>query len=61
MPLSGLKVLEPRLAGQAVNLSRTPEHVNTASSDPGEHTVAILTELGYTAEDVAQFRADGVV
>jgi len=27
----------------------------------GEHTEAILTELGRTADDIAELRADGVV
>jgi formyl-CoA transferase len=50
-----------RLVGQAINLGRTPEHVDTATPELGEHTDAILADLGYSAEDIAQFRGDGVV
>jgi formyl-CoA transferase len=49
------------LVGQAVTLSRTPSRLNTASPDPGEHTRAILAELGYSAGDIAQLRERGVV
>jgi formyl-CoA transferase len=49
------------LIGQAVTLSRTPSRLVTASPDAGEHTDAILGELGYSAGDVAGLREKGVV
>jgi formyl-CoA transferase len=49
------------LVGQAVTLSRTPSRLNTASPEAGEHTDAILEELGYSAADIAQLRQCGVV
>jgi crotonobetainyl-CoA:carnitine CoA-transferase CaiB-like acyl-CoA transferase len=49
------------LVGQAVTLSRTPSRLKTASPDPGEHTDAILGELGYSAGDIARLRERGVV
>ena len=49
------------LIGQAVTLSRTPSRLKTASPDAGEHTDAILGELGYSAGDIARLKEKGVV
>ena len=52
---------EIELVGQAVTLSRTPSRLETASPDQGEHTDAILGELGYSAGDITRLREQGVV
>jgi crotonobetainyl-CoA:carnitine CoA-transferase CaiB-like acyl-CoA transferase len=49
------------LVGQAVTLSRTPSRLKTASPDAGEHTDAILGELGYSAGDIARLREKQVI
>jgi len=49
------------LVGQAVTLSRTPSRLRTASPEAGEHTDAILRDLGYSDRDVAGLRERGVV
>jgi formyl-CoA transferase len=49
------------LVGQAVTLSRTPSRLATASPEAGEHTDAVLRELGYTDTDIAGLRQRGVV
>ncbi|HEV8679055.1 MAG TPA: CoA transferase [Stellaceae bacterium] len=49
------------LVGQAVTLSRTPSRLSAASPDPGEHSDAILAELGYSASDITGLRQRGVV
>jgi crotonobetainyl-CoA:carnitine CoA-transferase CaiB-like acyl-CoA transferase len=35
--------------------------VRDHTPDPGEHTEAVLAELGYSPDDVADLRARGVV
>ena len=47
--------------GQAIELSRTPWSVRSATPEAGEHTDAVLTELGYSADDIAGLRAKKVV
>ena len=49
------------LIGQAVTLSRTPSRLVTASPDAGEHTDAILAEIGYSTGDIARLKEKGVV
>ena len=49
------------LVGQAVTLSRTPSRLVSASPEAGEHTDAILCELGYSDTDIAGLHACGVV
>ena len=49
------------LVGQAVTLSRTPSRLQRASPEPGEHSDAILRELGYSDADIAGLRERRVV
>jgi formyl-CoA transferase len=52
---------EIRIQGLPATLSRTPGAVRTAAPDPGEHTDQILTELGYSPEEIERFHRAGVV
>ncbi|MGH7152641.1 MAG: CoA transferase, partial [Acetobacteraceae bacterium] len=52
---------EVEVVGQAVELSRTPWSVRSATPEAGEHTDAILGELGYGAEEIATLRARKVI
>jgi formyl-CoA transferase len=45
----------------SVTLSRTPGSVRTATPEPGEHSDEVLRELGYTPEEIARLKKDGVV
>jgi formyl-CoA transferase len=47
--------------GVPIKLSETPGSVNLPAPTLGQHTVQILTELGYSPEEIEQLRTDGVV
>ena len=50
-----------RLLGPGVNMQRTQPGICSAAPEHGQHTDEILAELGYSAEDIARLRRDGVV
>lgn len=52
---------EIELVGQPVHMSRTPWSMRTAAPEAGEHTSAILAEIGYTPAEIASLRERGVV
>jgi formyl-CoA transferase len=52
---------EMRVQAVPVALSRTPGAIRSAAPIHGEHTDVILTELGYTREEIASLRKDGAV
>lgn len=47
--------------GNPIKLSDTPPQFRTPTPTLGEHTDAVLTELGYTKDDLAGLRARGVI
>jgi crotonobetainyl-CoA:carnitine CoA-transferase CaiB-like acyl-CoA transferase len=47
--------------GQAVRLSRTDWQLRMPTPEHGEHTDAVLGELGYGADDIAAFRRRNIV
>jgi len=49
------------LVGQAVSLSRTPSQLRMPSPERGEHTDAVLRELGYDAAAILGLRQRGVI
>ena len=50
-----------RQTGTPVKLSETPGGIRRAPPTLGQHTDAILRELGYSAREIEEFRRDGVV
>ena len=56
------KVLgDVEVVGQPIELSRTPWSVRLPTPEPGEHTDAVLGELGYGAAEIAALRGKKVV
>lgn len=49
------------LVTQPVNLSGTPSSFKLAPPERGEHSDEILQEFGYSADEIAVLKADGVV
>ena len=50
-----------RLNNTAVKLSESKAKIRSASPLLGQHNDEVLAELGYTAEEIARFRADGIL
>jgi formyl-CoA transferase len=50
-----------KLVGQPFTLSRTPSRLVSSAPEYGEHTDAILTEFGYSSEDIARLRQAGTI
>ena len=42
-------------------LSRTPTAIRTAAPKPGSNTSEVLSEAGYTEDEIAQLLEDGVI
>ena len=47
--------------GQPIELSRTPWSIRSATPEAGEHTDAVLAELGYNAAEIAALHEAKVV
>jgi formyl-CoA transferase len=45
----------------AVRMTGAPGTVRTASPDAGAHTREVLTELGYSDEEIGRLRAQGAI
>jgi formyl-CoA transferase len=49
------------LLNQGVKLSRTPADINRIAPELGEHTLEILSSLGYSNEEIESFKKEQVV
>jgi crotonobetainyl-CoA:carnitine CoA-transferase CaiB-like acyl-CoA transferase len=49
------------VADLPVTLSRTPAGIDSPPPTAGQHTDAILGQLGFTADEISRFRQNGVV
>ena len=52
---------EMHVVGQAVNMSRAPRDIRSATPELGEHTDEILADLGYDAAKIEELRAESAV
>ena len=50
-----------QVVNQAIKLSRTPANPHTAIGEMGEANEEVLGGLGYSADEIAAFRAQGVI
>jgi len=50
-----------KIVGQAIKLSRTSQRMRSATPELGEHTNDILTSLGYSAQEIQNFRDQQVI
>jgi crotonobetainyl-CoA:carnitine CoA-transferase CaiB-like acyl-CoA transferase len=50
-----------RIAGVPLKFSETPGGVRHRAPDHGEHTDAVLAAAGFSADEIARWRRDGVV
>ena len=49
------------LITQPVVLERTPADLERTAPGWGEHSEEVLSEAGYSSDDIARFRDEGVV
>jgi crotonobetainyl-CoA:carnitine CoA-transferase CaiB-like acyl-CoA transferase len=47
--------------GIAIKLSATPGRIRKLPPTPGEHTAEILTEIGYSQQNIAELRKEAVI
>ncbi|SDZ59396.1 Crotonobetainyl-CoA:carnitine CoA-transferase CaiB [Jannaschia faecimaris] len=52
---------ETKLVAQPIKLSRTPASIYVSAPDAGEHSDAILTEVGLSPEEIASLRDSKVI
>src|ERR1700744_124485 len=60
-PLKHPKLGDQEVIGQAINMSRSTHDNWPATPEQGEHTAAVLKEVGYDAAAIAGFRQRGVI
>ena len=52
---------EVTLIGQAIHMSRTPNKLIAGTPECGAHSEEILTNLGYSLNEISDLRAGGVI
>jgi formyl-CoA transferase len=49
------------VVGSAINLTGVPKDIRRATAEAGEHTDEVLAGVGYSAQEIEQMRAKGIV
>jgi formyl-CoA transferase len=49
------------VVGSAINLTGVPKDIRRATAEAGEHTDEVLAAVGYSAQEIEQMRAKGIV
>ena len=52
---------DTHLVGQPITMSRTPSTIASPPPMAGEHNQEVLTDLGFTADDIETLKRDGVI
>jgi crotonobetainyl-CoA:carnitine CoA-transferase CaiB-like acyl-CoA transferase len=50
-----------RMVNNPIKLSKTPARITSRAPDLGEHTDQIMSELGYSLQDIADLRKAGII
>jgi crotonobetainyl-CoA:carnitine CoA-transferase CaiB-like acyl-CoA transferase len=50
-----------KVVGSAINLTGVPKDIRTPTAAAGEHTDEVLQSVGYSAKEIEQLRAKGVI
>lgn len=60
-PIEHPKLGSIEIVGQPIELTRTPAQFRLPPPDLGQHTDEVLTEAGYSTEQIQALRADGII
>ena len=55
------KVGEMRIMNQSFKMSETNPHVRSCAPELGQHNEPVLTELGYSKEDILKLKENGII
>ena len=61
IPLDHPKHGRIEVVANPIRLSKTLEKIRMPAPEPGQHTDEVLSEIGYTGEDIARFRERDVI
>jgi formyl-CoA transferase len=60
-PMASKELGTFKVVGSAINLTGVPKDIRSATARAGEHTDEVLQSVGYSAQEIEQLRAKGIV